>query len=320
MMSSFTVCIPDWLPEMADSGAGRDCASLVRLLADSGSSVRTVLVSRLDRASRGDANGQKLIVYGTRTLDPRRVPPGYDEVIYRATNAEGLHALSRWRASGFREAIWARDAARYLKRDAAIARGWRILAISHWEVRHYWRRLPRAQVEHLPYVRLSLPAIRAWEIRPRRIVSMQAAGSEDPIARRNRLEFEIFARSVAPDSGYECWQSPGIRADQSTFDQATQLLSARAVAILGPYGYGVKTTIVDAAAHGCWSIVHPALWARIPAELRKSCVPHSRRNGFDFNVLEGAPPQVHAYLAAHYRQALAKAFGLSLGKCHVQGA
>ena len=51
------------------------------------------------------------------------------------------------------------------------------------------------------------------------------------------------------------------------------LSSCRAVAILSPLGYGFKTTVADAIAHGCYVLAHPALVHRCPDVLRPAIIP-----------------------------------------------
>lgn len=50
------------------------------------------------------------------------------------------------------------------------------------------------------------------------------------------------------------------------------LCRVRAVAVITPFGYGFKTTILDGLAAGCHVIVHPKLAKRLPLQVRQLCL------------------------------------------------
>jgi hypothetical protein len=50
------------------------------------------------------------------------------------------------------------------------------------------------------------------------------------------------------------------------------LCEVRALAILTPLGFGLKTTVVDGLAAGCKVIVHPTLAKHLPADVRNLCL------------------------------------------------
>jgi hypothetical protein len=56
-------------------------------------------------------------------------------------------------------------------------------------------------------------------------------------------------------------------------DLTTFLGEVRAVAVLSPLGYGLKTTAVDAAAAGAYTLAHPTIVRRSPSELAPAMIP-----------------------------------------------
>jgi glycosyltransferase involved in cell wall biosynthesis len=55
-------------------------------------------------------------------------------------------------------------------------------------------------------------------------------------------------------------------------DPLALLHESRAVALLTDYGFGFKTKILEAAACGCWSLVTPLVFDRLPVDVRPYCV------------------------------------------------
>ncbi len=66
--------------------------------------------------------------------------------------------------------------------------------------------------------------------------------------------------------------SENIELDKSVKNPYELLCRVRAVAVLTPLGFGMKTTIVDALAAGCHVLVHPRLALKIPMGLREKCI------------------------------------------------
>lgn len=155
-----------------------------------------------------------------------------------------------------------------------------IYSINDWENKVYWNRLPgRARVEWLPYhcPRHLLPESNGPSGGRKRIACL-------PTSHPNRKSRDLvnrfirFAEQMQQHGGdkYEfvvtgdlsLWKLPG--SDAVTFtgmidDLRIFLPTVHGVCLLSPLGYGFKTTIGDALAHGCHVLVHPVLARRCPA-------------------------------------------------------
>ncbi|MFV0444351.1 MAG: hypothetical protein ACK5Q5_12345 [Planctomycetaceae bacterium] len=178
---------------------------------------------------------------------------------------------------------------RLLKGDIACKRyADAIYSISDWEERVYWDRLPgRARVEWLPYhcPNHLLPT----SVTPpskRRVIAclptlVRHRKSVDLV--RRFIQFAEQARAVAPceyefvlTGLLEGWGIPNSSAviyAGVVEDLRDLLRRSAAVCMLSPLGYGFKTTIVDAIAHGSQAIVHPRLLSRSPQLLQPGLTP-----------------------------------------------
>ena len=74
------------------------------------------------------------------------------------------------------------------------------------------------------------------------------------------------------------------------------LCRSRAVAVLTPFGFGLKTTVVDGLAAGCHVVIHPRLAPRIPRDVRRHCIVCDPRRDDDIRALAdklSRPPANH---------------------------
>jgi hypothetical protein len=169
-----------------------------------------------------------------------------------------------------------------------------LLGIGPWETATYWRRLPgRAQVEHMPYfspwptlrpgarllpwaerrqVILGLPGGFSGRFHRDQVIGLgkMAASYRDCAVSRPGWAF-LCTRGVLTDVPVDMAQ-PGVEFTPVTDDVWGLLGSVRAVAVLTDLGFGIKTTVIDAVAAGCYAIVPPKLWSRLPAAAQRHCL------------------------------------------------
>jgi len=210
-------------------------------------------------------------------------------IAIRAINIEPLQLLHNHRLSGGHDhprlvygmmRLFLTDLACMRHADA-------IYPISEWEMTRYWSVLPgRAKPKWLPY------------FAPDRVLGLYSdTADRDTIAclpgriggyPRSRdmvrafVRFAVRTRQLTDRYKYSITGDdiqnadleippfidlPGLVPDIAQF-----ISSVRAVAILSPFGYGFKTTIVDAIANGCTPLLHSALFGRTPAIIREHCI------------------------------------------------
>ena len=214
----------------------------------------------------------------------------------RAHNPEALQNWQRYQVRirpTYRNVKYAYGVCRVLGADILCRiRADSILGISDWDNRCYWSRLPgRAKISWIPY-HSPWPRLRKhvrplpWAERQDTIVCM--AGARDPIGKSSLENFRVLAQHLHGHAGCQPWEflvSPGIlhREGPSNLDGPLTALrelsepwdllcGCRAVAVLTPFGFGMKTTIVDALAAGCHVLIDPALARRLPEWLRCHCL------------------------------------------------
>ncbi len=222
-------------------------------------------------------------------------------IAVRAHNIEPLQHLDNhgWRPK--RGTLWMLyGMARLMWGDLACKRhADAIYSISEWEKKVYWNRMfGAARVEWLPYYcpdhLRPAPSI-GFEVRSR--IACLPSSSENRKSRDLVERFLTFAQRMAQVNGppneqsgqagkskYECvvtgdlssWnlaQTESARFTGMVEDLSGFLSSCAAVAMLSPLGYGFKTTVEDAIAHGCYVLAHPALARRCPSALAKAIIP-----------------------------------------------
>lgn len=166
-----------------------------------------------------------------------------------------------------------------------------LLGISEWDNAHYWRWLPGgALVGYLPYFSpwpYLRPAVepQAWGQRKPVMVSM--GGNFDPSGMTNVANFGRIATRVSQLAATQwsfvlTWWSqwhdhvPKVRAPVELMRDCREpwdlLCQVRALAVLTPLGFGLKTTVVDGLAAGCHVIVHSELADRLPRPVRELCL------------------------------------------------
>lgn len=216
-------------------------------------------------------------------------------LIVRTHNAEAYHYFHRKIVGSRREyanfSKW-RQCIRLARRDAYSRRVADILlGISEWDDRNYWRWLGgKANLRYLPYFS-PWPYLRPnvdmqpWNCRQRMIVSM--GGNFDPSGIANYRNFNLLATKLqhAMDEKWSCfltWWSqwhekvPKVSQEVQILRECGEpwdlLCQARALAVLTPFGFGFKTTVVDGLAAGCHVIIHPKLADRLPQQVKELCL------------------------------------------------
>lgn len=162
-----------------------------------------------------------------------------------------------------------------------------ILAVTDWERDHYWARFAdRSRVAYVPYFiprDSAPPGGRPEGMRKDQVVCMMSSGASSFLvdgAQRFGALAEV-SKSSAPGwrfliTGRESAVPASIPAsvERTGFvdDPLALLYESRAVALLTDYGFGFKTKILEAAACGCWSLVTPLVFDRLPVDVRPYCV------------------------------------------------
>ncbi len=226
-----------------------------------------------------------------RRMVPRR------KICVRTINAEALqhyHRFGLGRGVGD-DLKTLYGAWRLLLRDRQVARSAdELLSISEYDDDVYWRRLSsHASIRQMPYycpwpflvpndASQSTPDYEA-----RRLAVVCLAGTNDRIGSSMVSEFERLRSCSLRNRLLSDWDFllsaglVGTRANSTVagcvsigqdFEPWPFLGQVRAVAVLGRFGFGLKTTIVDAIAAGCHVIVSRDMWNRVPDSIRQWCL------------------------------------------------
>lgn len=158
-----------------------------------------------------------------------------------------------------------------------------ILSISPFEVRRYWPLLGVGhKVRWLPY--LPPPEFREAPTPQPRTVIACVPGVTSTRTRDQVNRFAQFAQAARRQGWTEHFQITGnvtgwkvrLTPEAQTIgfvdDLPTFYRGVAAAAILSPLGYGFKTTLADAIWCGARAIVHPAIYAEMPEELKPHCM------------------------------------------------
>jgi hypothetical protein len=233
------------------------------------------------------------------TLVRRRYPQL--RLFIRVSNAEALQHLHR------NPLRWASPRRSLRILYDVVGKGWTdlssrriadgLLGISDWDNENYWRWLPgKAALHYVPYFSC-WPDLRSdvvplpWDLREPQIVCMP--GGRDAIGADAIRGFLGFAATSDFDGGH-AWSfivTSGVMqgtAETATFppyvrrvttaDPWRLLCQSKAVALLSPLGFGMKTTVIDGLAAGCHVIAHPKLSERLPLVVRDQCLFVDPRN------------------------------------------
>ncbi len=218
------------------------------------------------------------------------------KLIVRTHNAEAYHYFHRKIVGSRREYAnvtkW-RHCIQLARRDARSRRvADTLLGISEWDNNNYWRWLRgKANLRYLPYfspwpyLRPNVEA-KPWSSRPPVVVSM--GGNFDPSGIANYRNFDLLAtrlpRVMAEKWSYVLtWWSqwhpekvPKVSEEVKIMRECREpwdlLCQSRALAVLTPFGFGFKTTVVDGLAAGCHVIIHPKLADRLPQQVKELCL------------------------------------------------
>ena len=210
-----------------------------------------------------------------------------------------------------------------------------LLGISEWDDKHYWKLLPgNVKIEYMPYFSPwsdLKPDIRPlpWEKRERMIVSMP--GARDPISTTMIRGFNILTQRICDEQPNSEWRflltrgTNKLNKIDSVYEKVEfadimnpyeLLCKVRAVAVLTPFGFGIKTTIVDAIDADCHVLVHPKLLHRLPLSIREKCIvinPKKYRDLGDLiKKLDTPPPPEFMKLNENLRQMALKALKRAL--------
>jgi glycosyltransferase involved in cell wall biosynthesis len=224
----------------------------------------------------------------------KRRAPGRP-ILLRSHNAEFLHWMDQ--ALGWLEYGRPWLAMKHVKQALWKLWGdWRcgrmadhLLAITTWEVEHYWARLGVVDnVHYVPYFNpvASVPTnVPSYRGRDTQIVCPLALNQSSHLIDAGRHFFDAV-RSLGDELPY--WQfavtgklesfpfplKAPRRAEALGFvdDMSGLLGRARAVAVLSDYGHGFKTKILEAMEYGCRVLVPPTLFGRLPDEVRPYCL------------------------------------------------
>ncbi len=220
---------------------------------------------------------------------------GSAKIHVRTVNAEAFQYFHRNRRSYtdlLKPALW-RDTVRITRRDMKNRRiADSLLGISEWDNRNYWRLMPgKARIDYVPYFcpwptfRPQI-AISPWSQRSHSMLSF--GGNFDPSGEANFRNFDLLANGLKGRTKDEwkfvlTWWSqwnervPEVSERVEILREVPQpwdlLCEVRALAVLTPFGFGFKTSIVDGLAAGCHVIVHSVLAKRLPGEVRELCIP-----------------------------------------------
>ncbi len=213
----------------------------------------------------------------------------------RTHNAEPYQHFHRATGNGLRDyanpRLWAK-CLRLLWRDVRCRQAAdTLLGISEWDNANYWRGLPgKALIRYLPYYS-PWPYLRSgvepqpWDLRKQAVVSL--GGNFDPSGMANVRNLNTIATRLSqavPNrwsfalTWWSQWheQVPKVSAHVEVLRDCREpwdlLCQVRALAVLTPLGFGLKTTVVDGLAAGCHVIVHSQLAKRLPHRVRQLCL------------------------------------------------
>ena len=318
--------VPGYAVAHPGAGSWKACEAMGLLLARHAGEVRRVIfhddegADVRDEALEGATHA--VVEYTRAAVLPRRLRrrPGL-RVYSRAHNAE---AFQFWSQTGppYLRPRMIYGFLRLLLRDAGVCRAsHRVLDISDWDRRHYWRWLAGSRAVWLPYVspwpdlrRGEAP--RPWPARDPLVVSL--AGSRGRIGGAATDGLARLARAWPGLAG--SWRfatSAGLMRDGLALpaglevtpddeDPWSLMCRVRAIAVLTPHGFGLKTTVVDALAAGCHVLVHPRQATHLPEVVRRACLvvdPDAPGDGTAVARLLAAPPAPHGCQAALRRTA-----------------
>jgi hypothetical protein len=252
-------------------------------------------------------------------------------VAVRAINLEPLQHFDDYGWWPPRGPLWTLyGMARLLAMDIAVKRTADvILSINDWENHVYWRRLPgKARLEWLPYrCPDHLLPLRPLPYEQRHVIACL------PTSQKNRKSWDLVVRFLrfakemkrrgSPDEfvvtgALRDWglpDCPEVKFAGFIADQAAFLGECKAVAVLSPLGYGIKTTIIDGLTAGAHVLAHPDLVRRNPAAVRPFLSPVDGDCPQDVLAVDGilaAAPrgaELHRELCEQADAVLARWFG-----------
>ena len=296
--------IPEGVFSSTYHGSYKDTVSRIRVLEQSGSEYRQVRLTRDNPETALAAlpehdNIWVLVEYShfpriVRALR-QRLPKAF--VAVRNHNIEVCQHLANHGWWPRRGPLWMLyGMARLFSADLTCKRyADAIYSISDWENRVYWNRLPgKARVEWLPYYcpdhllpvrHPRVPIERGQDEGDRKIIACLPTSQKNrkswdlvtrflTLAERARMEGAPYQFTVTGDlADWNLPESPHVTYTGLIDDLTALLQRSVAVCQLSPLGYGFKTTMGDAVAHGGYVLAHPALARRCPPMLQPAVIP-----------------------------------------------
>jgi len=297
-----------YLEELRFHGSTKDIKCRTELFAELGLSVQEMVVTRNDDEVVDLFKAKQLKNFRVVLIDGPGIYPktlgyikkAYPDImaIYRSHNPEFFHRMDWMIAEKTigKKLVRLQRAFRGLFRDMkSIFHADYVLPISDWDSMHYWRFLGNAkkvitvpyflpkeyvnEVEHVPSKEtlcVSFSAIQATPLMADAIhnFSHLVTMLGD---RCNNWKFSIVGNPCDVNVG-----SPRIETMGILGNPFEVLDRARAVAILSDYGRGFKTKIMEAIHSRAYVMVTPALFKRLPHEVRPFCLSVRKKSIRDF--------------------------------------
>jgi hypothetical protein len=212
-------------------------------------------------------------------------------VLVRAINAEFFHQI-HYILSGLKHGYWKRSA-RYaltsfhrLYQDIACSRrAYRLLSISEWETKGYWRLIAgKGKTLTVPYFVPGEYIEKGASVPKSDICVCLQSTIMNSFLADSAVNFHKVLRGLG--TGMPEWSfymTGGNPPEPSSplprliatgvLESPFELLArARAMALLSDYGLGFKTKILDAVLQKCFVLITPGLYSRLPEILRPFCI------------------------------------------------
>jgi len=329
--------VPRYIKKRYGAGNWKDYQSCALLLSDLGKPFKILEFEDNDYQLLLDqctSHVRHLIMYYSwypEVLSAIRTKAPWIKLHVRTINAEALQHFHREELSiipNYRKIRSIYGAVRLAWRDGKCKRiADTLLGISEWDDKHYWKFLPgRVKIKSLPhfspwqYIESDISPL-PWQKREKTIVCMP--GARDPISTTMIQGFNILSQRISNETSNPKWRFiltrgimhlnkevplyENIELIENVKKPFELLCKSRAVAVLTPLGFGMKTTIVDALSAGCHVLVHPKLANRLSIKLREKCIVFNPDKHIDLedltHKLNSPPPSSFTDYNEHLRKA-----------------
>lgn len=275
-------------PGQEHLGSTKDIRGRTQFFFDRGLSFDELPHSRSARGMLRAVQGQDLSPYdmvvvefplSARATEALRSGAPRALLVTRSANAELLHRVHWMRAMGPSVRSLKLGVRTALTTSAELWSGRRsdaVLAISPWEVAHYWSRtLPSNRIRWLPYYvpDTYLSELLVGDAVKEKTCVCLTSTRRNPLIEDSVRGFERAVGSLTAADGWrflvtgdlESTRGDGRIESTGLLDTPAPLLRrSRAVALLSDYGFGFKTKLLDAVVAGNRVLVTPGLYRRIP--------------------------------------------------------